>query len=110
MKKSKKEKLEAAGWTVGSAEEFLDLTKEEAAFVDMKIALSDSVREKRRAKHLTQTQVAKKIGSSQSRVAKMEAGDPTVSVDLMMKTLLTLGTTRSELARIISKRRPRRAA
>ncbi len=110
MKKAKKAKLEAAGWKIGSAEDFLDLTKEEVAFVDMKISLSDSVREKRRAKRLTQTQVAKKIGSSQSRVAKMESGDPSVSVDLMMKTLLTLGTTRSELAKIISKRKSRRAA
>jgi DNA-binding XRE family transcriptional regulator len=109
MRKAKKERLEAAGWRVGTAEEFLGLSKEEAAFVEMKLALAGSVRRRRQAKRLTQTQLAKRIGSSQSRVAKMEAADPSVSVDLLMKTLLSMGASRSELAKIISKR-SRRAA
>jgi hypothetical protein len=41
------------------------------------------------------------IGSSQSRVAKMEAGDPTVSVDLLIRTLLTLGVNRKQVGRAI---------
>ena len=109
MKKAKKEKLEAAGWRVGTAKEFLGLSKEEAAFVEMKLALAGSVRRRRLAKRLTQTELARRIGSSQSRVAKMEAADPSVSVDLLLKTLLSMGANRSELARIISKR-SRRAA
>jgi ribosome-binding protein aMBF1 (putative translation factor) len=109
MRKAKKEKLEAAGWRVGTAQEFLGLSKEEAAFVEMKLALAGSVRRRRQAKRLTQTQLAKRIGSSQSRVAKMEAADPSVSVDLLLKALLSMGASRSELARIISKR-SRRAA
>ena len=109
MKKAKKEKLEAAGWRVGTAEEFLGLSKEEEAFVEMKLALAGSVRRRRQAKRLTQTQLARRIGSSQSRVAKMEAADPSVSVDLLLKTLLSMGASRSELARIIGKR-SRRAA
>jgi transcriptional regulator with XRE-family HTH domain len=85
------------------------LTKEESAFVEMKLALANGVKRRRQARGLTQTQLAKQIRSSQSRVAKMEAADHSVSIDLLVKTLLTMGTSRTELARIISKR-SRRAA
>ena len=109
MKKRKRGRLEAAGWRVGTAAEFLGLTKEETAFVEMKLALADSVRRRRQAKRLTQAQLAKRIGSSQSRVAKMEAADASVSIDLLVRTLLEMGATRTALARVIS-RRARRAA
>jgi DNA-binding XRE family transcriptional regulator len=109
MRKDKRERLEAAGWRVGNTSDFLGLTKEEAAFVEMKLALADSVRKRRQARRLTQTQLAKRIGSSQSRVAKMEAADPSVSLDLLIRTLLEMGASRAELARAIS-RRIRRAA
>ena len=110
VKKAKQRRLEAAGWRIGSADEFLGLSKEEAAFVEMKLALAEGVRRRRRARKLTQTQLAKRVGSSQSRVAKMEAGDPSVSVDLMVKTLLAMGTSRAEVARLIGRRRGKRAA
>lgn len=105
MKKNKRENLEAAGWRVGEAADFLKLTKEEAAFVDMKIALADSLKRRRLARKLTQAELADSIGSSQSRVAKMEAGDSTVSIDLLMKALLTMGANRAELAKVIARRR-----
>lgn len=106
MRREKRQRVEATGWRVGSAEEFLGLSKEEAAFVEMKLALADSVRRRRQARKLTQVQLAKAIGSSQSRVAKMEVGDASVSIDLLMKTLLSMGVTRAELARVIARRRP----
>ena len=109
MKKSKKTKLEAAGWRVGSAAEFLDLTKEEASLIEMKIGLADSIRKRRQARKLTQAQLAKRLGSSQSRVAKMEIADPSVSMDLLVRALLELGATRSQVAKAIAKR-SRRAA
>ena len=109
MKKAKKERLKAAGWRVGSAEDFLELSKEEAAFIEMKLALARSVKKRRLAKHLTQGDLAKMIGSSQSRVAKMEAADTSVSIDLLVKSLLAMGASRAELARTIEKRN-RRAA
>ena len=109
MKRDKRERLKAAGWQVGDASDFLGLTKEEAAFVEMKLALADSVRKRRQAKRLTQTQLAKKLGSSQSRVAKMEAADSSVSIDLLMRALLEMGASRTELARVLTKR-VRRAA
>jgi DNA-binding XRE family transcriptional regulator len=110
MKQAKRERLEAAGWRIGSAADFLGLSKEEAAFVEMKLALAASLRRRRQARRLTQTQLAKRIGSSQSRVAKMEAADPSVSIDLLMRSLLAMGASRAELAKIIAKRSARRAA
>ncbi len=102
MHERKKKKLEKTGWKVGTVAQFLDLTAEESAYIEMKLALSEKLKERRRQKKLTQTQLAKAIDSSQSRVAKMEAGDPTVSMDLLVKSLLALGVTRKELGKAIS--------
>ncbi len=105
MNGPKRKKLEAKGWSVATADAFLGLSKEEAAFVEMKMALADSVRRRRLARKLTQTQLANKIGSSQSRIAKMEVADRSVSIDLLMKTLLAMGASRAQLAKVISRRR-----
>ena len=106
MDKSKREKLEARGWKVGGVEEFLELSDEEVVYIEVKIALSRHVRERRPSSRLTQEEVANIIGSSQSRVAKMEAGDPTVTIDLLVKTLVALGASRSELGQIIGQEMP----
>ena len=102
MQARKKAKLEAKGWKVGDASEFLGLTPEETAYFEIKIALSDALKHLREKQHLTQTDVAKRIRSSQSRVAKMEVGDPSVSLDLLIRTLLALGASRKEVARMIA--------
>ena len=102
MDKRKKDRLAKRGWKVGSVADFLDLSAEESAYIEMKLALSEKLRERRRRKKLTQAQLAKAIDSSQSRVAKMEAGDPTVSIDLLVKSLLALGVSKKELGRTIS--------
>ena len=101
MNKTKRRRLEVAGWKVGTAADFLGLSKEETAFVEMKLSLSRNLKKRRQAKRLTQSQVAEVIGSSQSRVAKMEAADPEVSIDLLLRSLLALGATRKQLAKII---------
>ena len=104
MNKSKRERLEARGWKFGSAADFLGLSAEEAAFIDIKVNLVVALR-RIRAKHgWTQARVARRIGSSQSRVAKMEAGDRLVSIDLLVRTLLALGATRRDLGKIIGSR------
>ena len=102
MDKATKKKLEAAGWKTGNAQEFLELTNAEAAFIDMKLALAADLRSRRLEKHLNQTQVARLIGSSQSRVAKMEAADPSVSVDLLIRSLLKLGAERRDVAKAVA--------
>jgi DNA-binding XRE family transcriptional regulator len=102
MDKNKRLRLEAKGWKVGTVDEFLALTPEEATYVDLKLALSQRVREYRQAKHLTQVEMAKLLKSSQSRVAKIETGDASVSLDLLIRSLIALGATRRELGRIIA--------
>ena len=101
MKKSKKERLEAKGWRFGSASEFLNLSSEETAYLELKLALSKTLQEKRRQKRLTQHQLARLLRSSQSRVAKMEAGDPSVSLDLLVRSLLALGTPKKSVLRAL---------
>ena len=102
MDKRKLERLQGKGWRVGGAEEFLGLTPEEAAYVEVRLALSDNVRKMRVRKKMSQVRLAKILGSSQSRVAKIEAGDSTVSLDLMFRSLLALGASKKDLAKIIS--------
>jgi hypothetical protein len=102
MDRSMKRRLEAAGWQVGDAADLLGLSPEEAAFVELKLALAGSLRELRTRNTWTQTEVARLLNSSQSRVAKMEAADDSVSVDLLVRALLTLGASRDDVARVIA--------
>lgn len=101
MDKETRRRLQAEGWKIGDVQDFLDLTDEELAYIEVKIALSRSIRQLRLLEKLTQQEVAAAIGSSQSRVAKMEAGDPTVSIDLLVRTLISLGASREQLAEMI---------
>ena len=103
MDKTKRKRLEKKGWKIGTVDEFLDLSSEESAYIEVKLKLSESLRKRRRGKKLTQSQFARLVKSSQSRIAKMEAGDPSVSIDLLIRSLLALGATQRELARIISR-------
>src|SRR6266498_2445498 len=102
MRRSKKERLEAKGWRLGGAREFLGLSDEEAAYVEVRLRLAESLRVRRQKRKLSQTDLAKMLRSSQSRVAKMEGGDPSVSIDLLVRSLLALGASNRDLARAIS--------
>lgn len=84
-------------WKFGSTDEFLGLTPEESAYIDLKLKLAASLRAKRLAARLTQAEIARMVGSSQSRVAKMEACDPTVTIDLLVRSLLALGVSGREI-------------
>jgi predicted XRE-type DNA-binding protein len=103
MRKGKKAKLEAAGWVVGSVKEFLGLSEADAVLIEMKLALSQSLRDRRKKQGLSQVQLAERLQSSQSRVAKMEAGDLSVSMDLLVSSLLQLGASSADLANAILK-------
>lgn len=103
MDKAKRDRLAAAGWRSGDAADFLELSAEEAAFVELKLALAAYLRELRTRNSWTQSQVAQRLGSSQSRVAKMEAADTSVSVDLLVKSLLTLGASRTDVGEVIAR-------
>jgi len=102
MNKSKEAKLKAAGWTLGQPEAFLGLTREETAMVEVKLALAQSLRRRRIRRKLSQEALAELVGSSQSRVAKMEAADASVTIDLLMRALFTMGVSRREVAKLLA--------
>jgi predicted XRE-type DNA-binding protein len=101
---AKRKRLESAGWSVGTAGEFLGLSREEEEIVEMKLALSESLKLHRQRRRLTQIELARMLGSSQSRVAKLEAGAPGVSLDLLFRALFAAGVSREEIARKIRHR------
>ena len=102
MNTLKQKKLESHGWKIGSVQEFLALTSDESIYIDMKFALSKCLGETRLKKKLSQQEVARVMQSSQSRIAKMEAGDPTVSIDLLIRSLLAIGVTPKIIGKVIS--------
>ena len=102
MKARKKRRLEAAGWRVGTVPEFLGLSTVESAFIEMKLDLAVSLKKTRLRLGLSQAALAKRLKSSQSRVAKMEAADSSVSLDLLVRAHLSLGAGRSEIARAVA--------
>ncbi len=101
MRTSKRKRLEAKGWKIGNVSEFLNLSPEEAAYIELKLTLSKNLQKYRREKKLTQEGLARLLKSSQSRIAKMEAGDPSVSLDLLVRSLLVLGASKKNLARML---------
>ena len=105
MDARKRRRLEQAGWTAGSTADFLGLSAEEAALVEMKVALSERVREWRTRAHMTQATLAKRLNSSQSRIAKLEAGHPSVSLDLLVRASLATGAKPREVARALAPQR-----
>ncbi len=106
VKKTRRARVEAQGWRVGNAAQFLELDAQEAALVETKLTLSRSVRERRSKQGLSQAELARRLNSSQSRVAKIEAGDPNVSADLLLRALFALGATGRDVASAIRRARP----
>jgi predicted XRE-type DNA-binding protein len=98
----KRQKIEAAGGKVVTIAEFLDLSPEEMEIIEIRLSLSKSLKKFRQQEQLSQQKLAENINSSQSRVAKMEASDPSVSIDLLIKSLLALGATREDIATAIA--------
>lgn len=101
MDKKKRKQLENKGFRVGSAADFLELTPEEEAYIDIRLDISSLVNSQRAKRGWTQEQLARAIGSSQSRIAKLEGGDPGISLDLMIKALLRLGTSKEQIGKLL---------
>lgn len=101
MRAVKKRQLEAKGWKVAGTKDFLNLTPQEELYIRLRLALAAGLKARRIKQQVTQIELAAALGSSQSRIAKMEAGDPTVTIDLIVKALLQLGVSLRELAKMI---------
>jgi len=99
MDLKKRKRLEAKGWKVGTVKELLDLSEAEERFIEIKLALARAFTDLRE-QFGTQAKTAKHLKSSQSRVAKMEAGDRTVTLDLLVRGLLALGATQADVAKV----------
>lgn len=97
MKTGKLEHLRSSGWKVGSAEDFLELDDEERRLVDIKVSLIGAVKKSRLKRKLSQVDLAQRMKSSQSRIAKIEAGDPSVSLDLIVRALIASGATTRDI-------------
>ncbi len=110
MRSSKRKRLEAKGWKVGSTKDFLGLSSQEEAYIEIKLRLAEALRNQRMRRRMTQSDLAKAIKSSQSRVAKMEAGESSVSLDLLVRTLLAIGAPGKNLSRLLSPQRSAPAA
>lgn len=102
MRKEMRERLKRAGFHFGTVKEFLDLSDEEAAFIELKLALAERLQKVRNSSGMTQAAVATRLGTSQSRVAKMEAVDKSVSIDLLFRALFALGVPRQVIGRLIA--------
>ena len=101
MEETKRKRLEAQGWRVGTVRAFLDLAPAKVALIEMKAVLAASLRERRRGR-MTQAQLAELIQSSQPRVARAEQGDQDVSFDLLLRAMLAMGATPQEIAQVIA--------
>ena len=110
MRKELRNRLERAGFRVGTVAEFLNLSPEEEALVELKVTLASSLQRRRVDEGMTQAQLAARLGTSQSRVAKMEGGDRTVSIDLLVRAMFAMGVSRQALARVIGAGPKNRAA
>jgi predicted XRE-type DNA-binding protein len=102
MDAKKRKRLEEAGWAVGDAKDFLKLSEAESLYVETKLALADALVAQRKRRGVSQQEAAEILESSQSRVSKMEAADPTVSIDLMVQSYFRLGADRKRLANVIA--------
>lgn len=104
MRNCKLKRLKAVGWKVGTARDILGLDEQEAALVEVKLSLIDAVKKSRQKRRLSQTDLAQRLRSSQSRVAKIEAGDPSVSLDLIVRALIATGATQQEIRKAFASR------
>ncbi len=102
LSKAKQSKIENAGFRVSSVQEFFDLSEAETSIIEMRLTLAKAIRTARAKKKLTQAQLAQLIKSSQPRIAKIEAGDPDVSIEQMVKSALALGLSRKQIGKVMA--------
>jgi predicted XRE-type DNA-binding protein len=109
MDEDKRKRLEEAGFRVGGIQEFLGLTDEEMAYIHLRSSVSDAVRARLRSSALSRYALAKRLEVTRSQVNSLAAGDPSVSLDLLVRALLATGATVLDIAEAIAPERVRAA-
>jgi DNA-binding transcriptional regulator YiaG len=104
MDKATQKAIEAAGCRVATVKDFLGLSEEENQIVELRVALALHIRALRSKSQLTQRQLAARLKSSQSRVAKIESPDAGVSLDLMFRGFFAVGGRIADLAEVRPKK------
>ena len=88
------------GWVEGTVQDLLGLSDDEVAIVEMRIRLAERVRKRRQARGWTQRELAKRIQSTQPRVARLEQGE--ASIEMLIRALFALGSKRREIGRLVA--------
>jgi DNA-binding XRE family transcriptional regulator len=105
MKKPKSKKAKG-NWVEGSVQEFLGLSQADMELIELRLTVSRLLKATREKRKMTQQMLADSLHTSQSRLAKMEAGDPSASLDSLFRSLFSMGYTRRSLARAFQRGRP----
>ena len=91
MDATKRKALEAAGWKVGDAADFLAMSDEERQLLDARVQLALAIRRQREAQNLSQKELGARLKTSQPRVAKIERAAADVSLDQLVRALTAAG-------------------
>lgn len=102
MDEAMRERLGADGWRVADVQDFLGLRNDEMAYIDLCATLRRAARSRREDAGLSQHALARRLGSTKTQVARMESGDPSGSIDLMVRALLATGATAADVADVIA--------
>ena len=89
------------GWKDGTVAEFLGLSPEESALIEIKLALGKYLKQ-RRKRRMSQAQLAERLNERQSEIASAESGQPLISIDLLVRAMLTIGATPQEIGQVIA--------
>jgi len=91
MDAAKRKAIEARGWKVGDAADFLEMSPAERALLETRVELALAIRRQREAHNLSQKELGARLKTSQPRVAKIERAAPDVSLDQLVRALTAAG-------------------
>lgn len=91
MDASKRKVLKAAGWRIGDAADFLEMSAEERQLLDARVEVALAIRRQREARHLSQKELGSRLKTSQPRIAKIERAASDVSLDQLVRAFTAAG-------------------
>lgn len=98
MDAERKKKLEAAGWKFGDYADFLGMTPEEKAVVEIRLAATREMERLRAENPISQEELARRMGTKQPNVSKLFKNPGKATLDTLFRALLALGSTPKKIA------------